>query len=569
MKISHYIKDYFYHKNLASAISIISGYIFKSLIILSIPLLMKHLIDVVIPMKNLNTLSYWSFILILVSLALIAVGIINVYLANRIKFGFSNYLKSNTLEVILNSKWNETSGKDSAYLTSRIEKELDGIVSFLVDSLLVFFKDIVTFLITAAIMLKFNIYLAAIFFLTVPFYALSLKIFNKGLKERTEKLYEEASKTTALLNEYISGRLEIKYLNAEKFISNNFLLKLKLLKSLAMEKFWYSCKPSIMAQICSVSSKTILFWFGGYLIIKGELTIGSFVAFNAVMSDIYSSVGGLVNMNVAYQNGMASIKRANQLLSFEQESESGVDVDSVNSISLQNVSFFYDEQAGEVLKNINLSFDKNNIYAIAGMSGSGKTTLSTLIGLINEPSGGDILINGINSKKLNKKTFRKHCSVIQQDPFLFASTILENIRIGNPDSERCKIVEAAKKAQAHEFISKIDEGYEYVLIEKSNNLSGGQKQRIAISRSFLRNASLFILDEATTGLDKHNINEFHNILIENKNDKITIIISHSIDTLMIADKIVFVNNGIVEAFDSHQQLIRSCNNYVRLFQNST
>ncbi|MFA5033025.1 MAG: ABC transporter ATP-binding protein [bacterium] len=566
MKIRKLASKYFFCVAFLPSLLIVFGNILKIALVIAIPLLIKHILDVVLPLKNYIFLMKWAIVILIAQVSLIGAGIFNAYLANHLKYGFGNYLKSILLEQIINSKWDKLSQKGAGYLTGRIEGDLEGVNTFFIDDMLNLTKDTITLIVSVIIIAKFNLTLSLVFFSILPVFAISLKVFNSGMNQRTVKMLEKKANNTFYLNEIISGRLEIKYLGAEKEIINRYAKKLKELFNVAIERFIYSCKPSVLGQLSSTLGKVILIWLGGYLIIKGELTFGSFFAFNMLMTQVFTSTSGLTNLNISLQTGKSCIKRVQELFSIEQEKKEGVDIEHIKTLNFKEVYFSYSEKDNFGIKNVSFSAKRGEIIALVGESGAGKTTIFKLLQRVYMPEKGEISANDININLISLDSYRNKIAIVQQAPFLFLATIKENISMGKLNSTDEEIEAVLKRAQAMGFINQLEDGLNHKLNESGGNLSGGQKQRLAIARAFLKKPDVLLLDEATAGLDANNIKEIHNVLIDGKDNRITIVISHSKETMLLADKIILFDKGEVITFGTHKELIQSNTLYRNLFQ---
>jgi ABC-type bacteriocin/lantibiotic exporter with double-glycine peptidase domain len=567
MKIKRLAKEYFLKKDFLSSFLIVLGYMLKVVLVIAIPLMTKYILDSVLPAKDYVLLTKWALAITFTSIGLIAIGFLNTYLANRLKYGFENYLKTILLERVIHSRWSELAQKGVGYLTKRIEGDISGINVFLIDNILDLARDAVTLIVSIIVVSRFNLKLSLVFSCVLPVFAISLRIFNKGMKQRTTKLQEKKANNSSYLNEVISGRLEIKYLGIENEIINRYLQKLRTFFRIAIDRFLYSCRPSTLGQLSSTFGKVILIWFGGYLIIKGELTFGVFFAFNMLMTYVFRSVSGLANLNISIQTGLSCIKRVEEMLSIEQEKKEGVDIEGIRNMEFSHVYFSYpDAKDGFELQNVSFDLKKGEIITLAGESGSGKSTVFKLLQRVYLASKGEITVNGIDINSISIDSYRQKVAIVQQDPFLFLTTIRDNISMGKLDATDDEIKGVIRKSQAIDFVEHLEKGLDHKLYERGENISGGQKQRLAIARAFLKNPDVLLLDEATSGLDAKNIKALHNILIDGKDDKITVVIGHSREAMLLADKIVLLHKGRFITVDTHKNLLKSNSIYQHLFQ---
>ena len=274
----------------------------------------------------------------------------------------------------------------------------------------------------------------------------------------------------------------------------------------------------------------------------------------------------LINFVEQYQNGMTGFKRFIEIMSVEEEKEkdNAIELEKVEGhIKFDNVCFSYENE--KILNNITLSIEKGKMLALVGPSGGGKTTFCNLIPRFYDVDKGDIKIDGKSIYDIKLDSLRKNIGIVQQDVYLFAGTVYENIAYGDPNATREQIIEAAKLAGAHEFISELKDGYDTYVGERGVKLSGGQKQRISIARVFLKNPKILILDEATSALDNESEYLVSKSLERLAKGRTTLTIAHRLTTIQNADRILVLNeNGIVEQ-GSHKELLDKKGVYHQLY----
>jgi ATP-binding cassette subfamily B protein len=270
-----------------------------------------------------------------------------------------------------------------------------------------------------------------------------------------------------------------------------------------------------------------------------------------------------------YQQGFTGFERFMEILEIEpeiQDSAGAVEIQKVQGhVEFKNVGFRYKENYAHVLKNICLNVPAGETVALVGSSGVGKTTLCSLIPRFYEVSEGDILLDGINIKDIQLRSLRQNIGVVQQDVYLFAGTVFENIRYGKPDASEAEIVAAAKKANAHEFILSLPNGYHTDIGQRGVKLSGGQKQRLSIARVFLKNPPVLIFDEATSSLDNESEKVVQESLQELAKDRTTFVIAHRLSTIRNAKRILVLTEQGIEEQGSHEELIELNGIYARLY----
>jgi ATP-binding cassette subfamily B protein/subfamily B ATP-binding cassette protein MsbA len=318
----------------------------------------------------------------------------------------------------------------------------------------------------------------------------------------------------------------------------------------------------------SVGQLLVIF-FGGRMAYEGLLSVADLVAFFLYLESFYSPIRNLGNAWEQVQESMAGFERISELLIEEPDvknpkSPVNVDVQIAPEISFNNVNFHY-QQGDNVLKNINLDIPSGKIVALVGPTGVGKSTLVSLIPRFYDVCSGSITLNGTDLRQLDFKALRSQISIGLQDVFLFHGTVRDNILFGNPEATEEEIIDAAKIANAHEFITQLPLGYDTLIGERGVKLSGGQRQRLSIARAVLKNTPILILDEATSSVDTETELLIQEALERLMVGRTTIIIAHRLSTVRNADKIVVMEGNQITEMGKHQELIDKGGLYYRLF----
>ena len=307
---------------------------------------------------------------------------------------------------------------------------------------------------------------------------------------------------------------------------------------------------------------------GGYLIASKSMQIADLAIYALYIGILISPIEVLINSTEQFQKGYASFKRFVDILDETPEilnSPNAIDLTTVNGkIAFENVSFYYDK-TNEVLNNVNLQIPAGKTIALVGPSGGGKTTLCSLIPRFYDVNSGQITIDDIDIKAVTLKSLRNAIGIVQQDVYMFAGTVLENISYGNPTATFEEIVAAAKKANIHDFIMSLAEGYNSHVGEHGVKLSGGQKQRLAIARVFLKNPPILILDEATSALDNESEQHIQKSLEELATNRTTIVIAHRLSTIKNADEIIVINDNGIQEQGTHEKLLTQNGLYAKYY----
>lgn len=309
--------------------------------------------------------------------------------------------------------------------------------------------------------------------------------------------------------------------------------------------------------------------FGAVSIVKGSLDLADLLTFLLYIVILVEPIQRLGNFIRLYQEGVTGFNRFMEVLEVEpdiQDLPNAHDLTHTKGeIEFQNVSFKYKEDNDHVLKNISLKINVGEYVALVGPSGAGKTTLCSLIPRFYEVSDGKILVDGHDIKSLKAKSLRKNIGLVQQDVYLFAGTVIENIRYGKPDATEEEIIMAAKQANAHDFIMTLPNGYATDIGQRGVKLSGGQKQRLSIARVFLKNPPILIFDEATSALDNESERAVQNSLERLIKNRTTLVIAHRLSTIRNAKRILVLTDNGIEEQGTHEELIASEGTYANLY----
>ena len=444
-------------------------------------------------------------------------------------------------------------------LMTRISNDVQEIEVSVMSSLTMLFRDPIYILI-------FVIYL----FLTsyqLTLFALALLPVSGWLIGRVSRTLRSSSllgqqnlgKLLSIVEETLSGLRIIKGFNAEKKMKEQFSTSnenyTKIFKRVIRKAYLASPLSEILASIVVI----ILMYVGGLLALKGDghMTPDKLIAFVIIFSQIIQPAKNITTAWFSVQKGMASIDRIDQVLEAEEkitEKVNALPVKGFNeSIEFKDVWYAYNSEP--VLKNINLTVKKGQTVAIVGKSGAGKSTLVDLLPRFIDADKGEILIDGVDVKNLRTTDLRYLMGIVSQQPILFNTTFKENIAFGVDFPEMSKVENAARIANAHDFIMETGEGYEYSVGESGNKLSGGQRQRISIARAIMANPPILILDEATSALDTESERAVQDAILKLMQNRTSIVIAHRLSTIQHADMIVVLNDGMIVETGTHSELM--------------
>lgn len=401
------------------------------------------------------------------------------------------------------------------------------------------------------------------------FYCIIVFIFNKPIKKVEREVMESASQLNSYLIESLNGIEIVKSFNAEDRCKinteKNFVRFLKRIFKSGKVKNYQTSLSTLVASVGGI----IILWVGAYNVIKGNMSIGQLITFNSLLIYFVDPVKNLINLQPMMQTAIVASDRLGEILDLEIEKD--LDEDKKMSpeslegtITFKNVDFRYGTRE-LVLKDINMEIPKGQRIALVGESGSGKTSLVKLLLNLYPIEKGEILINDNNIRDININILREQIAYVPQNTFLFSGTIEENLRFGN-NATMDEIVAASKLTKAHEFINELPVRYKTKLEENGANLSGGQRQRLAITRAFLKNPDIMVLDEATSNLDSITEKAIEKTIDELNSNVTTIIIAHRLSTIKKCNKIYVLDKGKIIESGSHRELMNEKGKYYDMWK---
>ncbi len=424
----------------------------------------------------------------------------------------------------------------------------------------------VSVIISFVYLASINIWLSLIIFACVPFLILVSMSLRKRMRSAFKKRREANAVINAALESSISGiRVTKAFTNAQKEIEkfeegNSQFVENSRKAYKAMGQF--HSETTYVTDIFNV----VILIAGGLFLYAGKINFGDYSAFIVSVNLFINPINNLIRFMESFQDGATGFERFVELmnLTVEADSETAVDMPKIDGeIEFKNVTYGYGD-GDNVLKNVDLKIKKGSTYALVGPSGGGKTTICHLIPHFYDIREGSILIDGIDINNITRDSLRKNIGVVQQDVYLFNSSIKDNILYGRLDADFDEVVQAAKRANIHDYIMTLPNGYDTVIGERGVKLSGGQKQRLCIARVFLKNPPILILDEATSALD--NATE---ILIQQSLDELckgrtTLVVAHRLSTIKNADRIAVVSGGKICEQGTHEELLELNGMYAML-----
>ena len=454
-------------------------------------------------------------------------------------------------------------------LTSRLTSDLVEIEWSIMGGLEMFFKDPISIILYLSTLIFISPQLTVFVIILFPIAGILIGYIGKSLKNSSKKGQDKLAYIMSIIDENIFGLRIIKTFNAENFINSKFekssIEYKKIMNSILRKKDL----SSPMSELLSTVVMVIVMWFGGQLVLSENsmLSPQEFIGYILIFSQIIPPVKSLTTSYYYIQKGSAAAERVYEILDQENTIFNKKDVHKIsnlkNSINFIIKSFKYENK--NVLQNINFTIKKGQKVALVGHSGGGKTTLADLLTRFYDLEDGEINIDNINIKDIDLFNLRNIISIVSQDSILFNDSIYNNIKIGNLNATKEDIINAAKAANAHEFILKCEDSYQTNIGNSGEKLSGGQKQRISIARAILKNPEILILDEATSSLDSESENLIQEALTNLMKDRTSLVIAHRLSTIENADDIIVLKDGKIIEQGSHSKLIAKNGSYKKLY----
>jgi ABC-type multidrug transport system fused ATPase/permease subunit len=491
-----------------------------------------------------------------------------------------NNVTENTLRDIRNSAFKKMVYMPMSFfdvnkvgeLTSRVSSDITQIQETLRTTIAEFFRQVIIILGGVAFLFMISWKLALIMLGTVPVMAVLAVFFGRFIRRLSKQAQDYAAESNSIIEETLAGISNVKAFTFEKFAIGNYDQKTQEIRNLNVKSGIGRGLFVSFIIFCLFGAIVFIVW-QGLLMTQGvnpELSNEGFYQFVLFTIMMGASVGSLPDLYANIQKTMGAIENLMEILNDREEAQakSGMRVDGIDgSIQFKDVNFRYAQRDDvQVLKNVSFSIEKNDKIALVGSSGSGKTTIASLMLNFYNVTEGEILMSGTAIDNYDLNYLRSNMAYVPQDVLLFSGSIFENIHFGNPNAAEEEVIEAAKKANAWEFITSFPSGMETEVGDRGIQLSGGQKQRIAIARAILKNPIILILDEATSALDSVSeklVQEALDVLMK---DRTSIVIAHRLSTIKKADMILVLENGVVSESGKHKDLMLNNGVYAKLVE---
>lgn len=543
--------------------------IFEVIMDLCMPNIMANVINIGINKHDTSYIIYSIILMCILTILGILGGIGSAYYAAKASGYASADIRKDVFKKITNLSFLNLDKIKTGHLITILTNDITLIGEVIMYLLRLIFRIPIILIGSILMAILISPKLSIILVFIVPITIIFVSILMKKAFPKFQEVQQRVDDVNSIVRENVSGIRVVKTFVNENYEINKFEQANKSLRQISITAIRIiNVTMPLMMLIINIAIVFVL-WYGGSLVINGNMLIGDIIAFIEYLTNILTSLLMASVIIVMLSHSEASALRINEVFAYKSDLKNTKKYKKdklKGKIEFKNVDFAYEKGSGEpVLKNINFVINSGETIAIVGTTGSGKTTLVNLIGRFYDVTKGKILIDDINIKDYDLKFIRNNIGFSLQQPILFSGSIRDNLKYSNLNISDDEMVRVAKIAQVHDFVMQKENHYDYQIEQKGTNLSGGQKQRISLARALLAKVNILVLDDTTSAVDINTDKAIRESIKKFYNDLTVIMISSRISSVISADKIIVLNEGLVVGFDNHEQLLKNNKIYQEIY----